>query len=136
MDYNHGTGHGVGYILGVHEGPQRFHWRTAPGTNSVPLEEGMIISDEPGLYLEGRFGIRLENLVLCRKGEKNDYGQFLYLEPLTMVPFDREAILPELMTAKELAWLNAYHQKVWETLSPYLDEEELEWLREMTAKIQ
>ena len=96
----------------------------------------VIISDEPGLYLEGRFGIRLENLVLCRKGEKNDYGQFLYLEPLTMVPFDREAILPELMTAKELAWLNAYHQKVWETLSPYLDEEELEWLREMTAKIQ
>ncbi len=136
MDYNHGTGHGVGYILGVHEGPQRFHWRTAPGANSIPLEEGMIISDEPGLYLEGRFGIRLENLVLCRKGEKNEYGQFLYLEPLTMVPFDREAILPELMTAKELTWLNAYHQKVWETLSPYLDEEELEWLREMTAKIQ
>ncbi|MDE6943495.1 MAG: aminopeptidase P family protein, partial [Lachnospiraceae bacterium] len=88
MDYNHGTGHGVGYILGVHEGPQRIHWRVSPGAQSVPLEEGMIVSDEPGLYLEGRFGIRLENLVLCRKGEKNDHGQFLYLEPLTMVPFD------------------------------------------------
>lgn len=135
MDYNHGTGHGVGYILGVHEGPQRFHWRTAPGTKSVPLEEGMIISDEPGLYLEGRFGIRLENLVLCRRGEKNEYGQFLYLEPLTMVPFDREAILPELMTKKELEWLNAYHQKVYETLSPCLEEEERGWLREMTARL-
>ena len=136
MDYNHGTGHGVGFILGVHEGPQRFHWRTATGTKSVPLEEGMIISDEPGLYLEGRFGIRLENLVLCRRGEKNEYGQFLYLEPLTMVPFDREAILPELMSKKELEWLNTYHQRVYETLSPYLDEEEQGWLREMTAQIQ
>lgn len=136
MDYNHGTGHGVGYILGVHEGPQRFHWRTEPGTKSVPLEEGMIVSDEPGLYLEGRFGIRLENLVLCRRGEKNEYGQFLYLEPLTMVPFDREAILPELMSEKELAWLNAYHQKVYETLSPCLEEEERGWLREMTARIE
>ena len=96
----------------------------------------MIVSDEPGLYLEGRFGIRLENLVLCRRGEKNEYGQFLYLEPLTMVPFDREAILPELMSEKELAWLNAYHQKVYETLSPCLEEEERGWLREMTARIE
>ncbi len=136
MDYNHGTGHGVGYILGVHEGPQRIHWRVAPGAKSIPLEEGMIVSDEPGLYLEGRFGIRLENLVLCRKGEKNDHGQFLYLEPLTMVPFDREAILPELMTEKELECLNRYHQRVYEALSPHLDEEEQGWLKEMTARIQ
>ncbi len=136
MDYNHGTGHGVGYILGVHEGPQRIHWRVSPGAQSVPLEEGMIVSDEPGLYLEGRFGIRLENLVLCRKGEKNDHGQFLYLEPLTMVPFDREAILLELMTEKELECLNLYHQRVYESLSPYLDEEEQCWLKEMTARIQ
>ena len=136
MDYNHGTGHGVGYILGVHEGPQRIHWRVAPGAKSIPLEEGMIVSDEPGLYLEGRFGIRLENLVLCRKGEKNDHGQFLYLEPVTMVPFDREAILPELMTEKELECLNRYHQRVYEALSPHLDEEEQGWLKEMTARIQ
>ena len=136
MDYNHGTGHGVGYILGVHEGPQRIHWRVAPGAKSIPLEEVMIVSDEPGLYLEGRFGIRLENLVLCRKGEKNDHGQFLYLEPLTMVPFDREAILPELMTEKELECLNRYHQRVYEALSPHLDEEEQGWLKEMTARIQ
>ena len=136
MDYNHGTGHGVGYILGVHEGPQRFHWRLAPGAQSVPLEEGMIISNEPGLYLEGRFGIRHENLVLCRKGEKNAYGQFMYLEPLTMVPFDREAVLPELMTQRELQWLNDYHKKVYETLAPYMEEKELAWLQEMTAEIR
>lgn len=135
LDYNHGTGHGVGYILGVHEGPQRFHWRTAPGAKSVALKEGMIISDEPGLYLEGKFGVRLENLVLCRKKEKNEYGQFLYLEPLTMVPFDREAILPELMTRNELGWLNAYHKRVYETLAPLMEEEELIWLREMTAEL-
>lgn len=135
MDYNHGTGHGVGYILGVHEGPQRFHWRLAPGAKSVPLQEGMIISNEPGLYLEGKFGIRHENLMLCRKGEKNEYGQFMYLEPLTMVPFDREAIVPELMSQKELQWLNDYHRKVYETLAPHMEEDEVTWLREMTAEI-
>ena len=136
MDYNHGTGHGVGYILGVHEGPQRVHWRLAPGAKSIPLEEGMVISNEPGLYLEGKFGIRHENLVLCRNGEKTDYGQFMYLEPLTMVPFDREAILPELMTERELQWLNDYHRRVYETLSPHMEEDELRWLGEMTAKIE
>ena len=135
LDYNHGTGHGVGFVLNVHEGPQRFHWRISENAKSIPLEEGMVISNEPGLYLEGRFGIRHENLVLCRKGEKNEYGQFLYLEPLTMVPFDRDAILPELMSDRELRWLNEYHKKVYETLAPYFAGEELEWLREVTAEI-
>lgn len=135
MDYNHGTGHGVGFLLSVHEGPQRVHWRISENTQSVPLEEGMVISNEPGIYLEGRFGIRHENLVLCRKGEKNAYGQFMYLEPLTMVPFDRDAILPDLMSERELRWLNDYHKKVYETLSPYLADEELQWLGEMTEEI-
>ena len=135
LDYNHGTGHGVGFILSVHEGPQRFHWRISENAKSIPLEEGMVISNEPGIYLEGRFGIRHENLVLCRKGEKNEHGQFMYLEPLTMVPFDKDAILPELMSDRELEWLNDYHSKVYETLSPYFSGEELEWLREVTAKI-
>lgn len=135
LDYNHGTGHGVGFILGVHEGPQRVHWRISEKTQSIPLEEGMVISNEPGIYLEGRFGIRHENLVLCRKGEQNEYGQFMYLEPLTMVPFDRDAILPEMMTERELCWLNDYHQKVYEALAPYFAGEELEWLREATAAI-
>ena len=135
LDYNHGTGHGVGFVLNVHEGPQRFHWRISSGTQNIPLEEGMVISNEPGIYLEGRFGIRHENLVLCRKGEKNEYGQFMYLEPLTMVPFDRDAIMPELMSDKELDLLNDYHKKVFGTLAPYFTGEELEWLREVTAEI-
>ena len=135
LDYNHGTGHGVGFILNVHEDPQRFHWRIPADGKTAVLEEGMVISNEPGIYLEGRFGIRHENLVLCRKGEKNEYGQFMYLEPLTMVPFDRDAILPELMTDKELQWLNDYHRKVYETLEPYFTGEELKWLKEVTAEI-
>lgn len=135
IDYNHGTGHGVGFILGVHEGPQRFQWRITEDTQSIPLEEGMVISNEPGIYLEGRFGIRHENLVMCRKGEQSGYGQFMYLEPLTMVPFDREAILPEIMTERELQWLNDYHRRVYEALSPYFTGEEAEWLREATAAI-
>ena len=134
LDYNHGTGHGVGFILSVHEGPQRIHWRVSDATQ-VPLEEGMVISNEPGIYLEGRFGVRHENLVLCRKGAKNEHGQFMYLEPLTMAPFDRDAILPELMSDRELKWLNDYHARVYETLKPYFEGEELEWLREATAEI-
>lgn len=130
LDYNHGTGHGVGYILNVHEGPQRFHWRIRKETNTQPLEEGMVISNEPGLYLKGKFGVRHENLVLCRKGEKNEYGQFLYLEPLTMVPFDVDAIDFSLLTKQEAAWLDDYHRKVCDALSPYLTEEEREWLEE------
>ena len=110
LDFNHGTGHGVGFLLNVHEGPQNINWNSAirPG-GYVPLEEGVLISDEPGLYLEGRYGIRCENLLLCRKGEKNAYGQFMEFEVVTLVPFEREAILPELLGAEELAWLNAYH---------------------------
>ncbi|MDE6389403.1 MAG: aminopeptidase P family protein [Lachnospiraceae bacterium] len=135
LDYNHGTGHGVGFILSVHEGPQRFQWRISENAASIPLEEGMVISNEPGIYLEGKFGIRHENLVLCRKGEENEHGQFMYLEPLTMVPFDRDAILPELMTDRERQWLNDYHRQVFETLQPYFDGEELQWLQEATAEI-
>ena len=134
LDYNHGTGHGVGYLLNVHEGPQNFRWRIREG-DYVPLEEGMVISNEPGFYLEGRFGIRHENLMLCRKGEKNEYGQFMYLEPLTMVPFDRDAIDPQLLTDRELALLNAYHKKVYDTIAPYLEEDDLAWLTKATEEI-
>ncbi|WP_343084578.1 aminopeptidase P family protein [Blautia producta] len=137
LDFNHGTGHGVGFLLNVHEGPQNINWNSAirPG-GYVPLEEGVLISDEPGLYLEGRYGIRCENLLLCRKGEKNAYGQFMEFEVVTLVPFEREAILPELLGAEELAWLNAYHRHVYETIAPLLDsQEEREWLKEATAKI-
>lgn len=135
LDYNHGTGHGVGYLLSVHEGPQDVRWRIPKGAECVPLEEGMILSNEPGLYVAGKFGIRHENLVLVRKGEKTECGQFMYLEPLTMVPIDREAIDTALMTAEELGLLNTYHKKVYETLAPHLAGEELVWLEKATAAL-
>lgn len=133
LDYRHGTGHGVGYLLSVHEGPQRISCYGA--TSDVPLESGMVVSNEPGLYLSGKFGIRHENLVLCCKGEENDFGQFLYLDPLTMVPFDKNALDLELMSDVDLRRLNAYHQRVFETISPYLSGGELDWLRSATAPL-
>ena len=139
MDFNHGTGHGVGYLLNVHEGPQNINWRMrANGRrgNTTPLEEGMLTSDEPGLYLEGKYGIRTENLLLCRKAEKNGYGQFMEFENMTWVPYEREAILPEMLTKAELVWLNEYHQKVYEIVGPMLSEEERQWLKEATAEIK
>lgn len=134
-DYNHGTGHGVGYLLNVHEGPNSFRWKNLPGNPAPVLEEGMITSDEPGYYLENEFGIRHENLVLCKKAEKTSFGQFMCFEPLTMVPFDLEGINPEEMTERERKLLNDYHQKVYTTISPYLDEEEKEWLKQETREI-
>ncbi len=133
-DYNHGTGHGVGYLLNVHEGPNSFRYRKMPTRNNdCIMEEGMITSDEPGVYLEGKFGIRLENLVVCLKDP--DYSQFLSFEELTMVPFEREAIVKELMTEKEIQWLNNYHAKVYEKISPALNEEENIWLKEVTKPL-
>lgn len=134
-DYNHGTGHGVGYLLNVHEGPNSFRWKNLPGNPAPVLEEGMITSDEPGYYLENEFGIRHENLVLCKKAEKTSFGQFMCFEPLTMVPFDLEGINSEEMTERERKLLNDYHQKVYTTISPYLDEEEKEWLKQATREI-
>ena len=139
LDFNHGTGHGVGYLLNVHEGPQNINWKihTSGGRrgNATPLEEGMLTSDEPGLYLEGKYGILTENLLLCRKAEKNEYGQFMEFETVTLVPYEREAILPEMLTREELEWLNHYHKKVYETIGPLLNEEERNWLKEATAEI-
>ena len=96
------------------------------------MKEGMITSDEPGIYLEGKFGVRLENLLVCAAKQTNSYGTFLGFEPLTMVPFDRDAILWDALSEKELRWLAAYHQKVYESLAPHLSEEERQWLRETT----
>ena len=135
-DFNHGTGHGVGYLLNVHESPNAFRYRIidTPGENAV-LEEGMITSDEPGIYLAGKFGIRLENLIVCVKREKNEYGQFLGFEPLTYVPFDRSLIDTEGMNKEEIELLNEYHKKVYENISPYLTEEERVWLGRECEKI-
>lgn len=132
MDFNHGTGHGVGYILNVHEGPQRINWKIK---NPVAFKAGMVVSNEPGLYIEGKFGIRHENLVLVCNGNKNEYGQFMYFDSLTMVPFDKDAIDVSLMSDRELAGLNAYHRKVFEAVSPWFEGEELQWLKEYTAPL-
>lgn len=133
-DFNHGTGHGVGYLLNVHEGPQRIRPSTADGSD-VKFEHGMLTSDEPGVYLEGRYGIRLENLILCLADKETEFGKFMRFETVTMVPFDRRAILPEAMDATERRLLNEYHKKVYENISPYLTAEEDEWLRAETAEI-
>lgn len=132
MDFNHGTGHGVGYILGVHEGPQNISKNSKSKTK---LEEEMIVSDEPGFYKEGKFGIRHENLLLCKKGIKNEYGQFMVFDVLTMVPFDSDGIDLSLMNEDEVDYLNNYHKKVYENISPYLNEEEKKWLKNSTKML-
>ena len=133
LDYKHGTGHGVGHILNVHEGPNGFHWGRK--NYIYPLEEGMITTDEPGIYIEGKYGIRLENELICRKGEKNEYGQFMYFENITFVPFDLDAIDPAQMNETEKGYLNAYHKEVYEKVAPLLTKEEAEWLKEYTHPI-
>lgn len=135
-DFNHGTGHGVGYYLNVHEAPNGIRWRVVPERNdSAILEEGMITSDEPGYYVEGQYGIRHENLIVCKKAEETAFGKFLCFEHLTMVPFDLDAVVPEQMSERERGLLNAYHKEVYEKISPYLENEEKEWLKEATREI-
>lgn len=136
IDYKCGTGHGVGYILNVHEGPNGFRWKIVPERHdSGVLEEGMITTDEPGVYLEGKYGIRTENELVCRKAEKNEYGQFMEFENITYAPIDLDGIDPEQMSPREKQMLNDYHKKVYEVLSPYMTEEENEWLRKYTRAI-
>lgn len=131
MDYQHGTGHGVGHLSSVHEGPQSIRWKG----NDAILYPGMITSDEPGIYIPNEFGIRHENEILAVADEKNFYGQFMHFETLTWVPFDRYGIDASLMQENELAWLNAYHQEIVEKVGPYLTSEESEWLKEICAPI-
>ncbi|MEG1991823.1 MAG: aminopeptidase P family protein [Acetivibrio sp.] len=136
LDYKCGTGHGIGYLLNVHEGPNGFRWKIVPERNdSAPLEEGMITTDEPGVYLEGEYGIRTENELICMKGDKNEYGQFMHFENITYAPIDLDGILPEEMSKKEREELNDYHEMVYEKISPFLTTEEKVWLKEYTRKI-
>lgn len=136
LDYNHGTGHGVGYVLNVHEAPGRINWkgRGGYGENGT-VQAGMIISNEPGFYPEGKHGIRLENLILCQEAAVTEYGRFLKFETLTLVPFDLEAVDTEALDAREKQLLNDYHSRVFEKLSPYMTEEECTWLRHATRAI-
>lgn len=136
LDYNHGTGHGVGYYLNVHEGPNSIRWKIINGvTDSAVLEEGMITSNEPGYYEEGKFGIRTENMVVCLKDKETAYGTFLKFENLTMVPMDFDAIDFTMLTAEDKVRLNDYHRDVYEKISPYMNDEELAWLKEATREI-
>ncbi len=135
LDYNHGTGHGVGHLLSVHESPNSFRWKWQPGLESAVLEEGMITSDEPGYYEENSHGIRTENLLLCVKDEKNQYGQFMRFETLTMVPIDLEPADLSLLTEEEIQWINDYHQEVYEKISPRVTEDVAQWLKEATKPV-
>ena len=136
LNFDHGTGHGVGYLLNVHERPNGIRWRMVPERqDNCVLEEGMVTSDEPGVYIEGSHGVRTENLIVCKKAEKNEYGQFMEFEFLTFVPIDLDALDQSLMNERDVELLNNYHRQVYEKISPYLTEEEAEWLKENTRAI-
>ncbi|MBE5867502.1 MAG: aminopeptidase P family protein [Lachnospiraceae bacterium] len=135
VDYKCGTGHGIGYILNVHEGPHSIRWKYTEGAGETVLEAGMCVSDEPGVYVEGRYGIRIENILTVKNGEKNQDGQFMYFDVLTYVPIDLEAIDVQYMTESQRRLLNEYHGRVYEKLAPFLQGEELEWLKNVTNPI-
>lgn len=134
LDYQCGTGHGVGYLLNVHEGPNSFRWQYRPGFDN-PFEAGMITTDEPGIYLQDQYGIRTENELICVKGEKNQYGQFMGFENITYVPIDLDGIDKQYLNAEDVKQLNDYHKMVYEKISPYMTPEENEWLKEYTRAI-
>lgn len=136
LDFQCGTGHGVGYLGNIHEPPTGFRWYIVPSKNEHhQLEEGMVITDEPGIYEDGQFGIRIENEFIVRKGVQNKYGQFMYFETITFAPIDLDGIDPEEMSRDEREWLNNYHKDVYEKIGPHLTEEEREWLKEYTRPI-
>ncbi len=136
IDYRCGTGHGVGFCLGVHEGPHSIRWKMPAESREWELEPGMVVTDEPGAYETGRFGIRIENQLTCVLKEENEYGTFMAFEPLTLVPIDLEPVMPELMSREEIGWLNAYHKKVYDSISPYLQEDERRWLAGATKELK
>lgn len=132
FNFLHGTGHGVGSYLSVHEGPHQIRMEYMP----TPLRAGMTLTDEPGLYLAGKFGVRIENTVLLSDYKKTEFGKFLQIEPLTLCPIDTAPIDLAMLMPEELAWLNEYHAKVYAELAPYLDEEEKKWLENATKAIK
>lgn len=132
LNFLHGTGHGVGSYLSVHEGPHQIRMEYMP----TPLRAGMTLTDEPGLYLAGKFGVRIENTVLLSDYMKTEFGKFLQIEPLTLCPIDTAPIDLTMLMPEELAWLNEYHAKVYAELAPYLDEDEKKWLENATKAIK
>jgi Xaa-Pro aminopeptidase len=136
IDYKCGTGHGIGFVLNVHEAPNGFRWRVVPDRDdSCVLEEGMVTTNEPGVYVEGSHGIRIENEIVVRKAEKNEYGQFMDFEVVTFAPIDVDAIDGSLLLQNEKDYLNNYHKEVYNKISPFLNDNEKEWLKEYTREI-
>lgn len=136
MDYKCGTGHGIGYMLNVHEGPQRIAWRSAQGSVAAEIMDGMIVSDEPGVYKEGSHGIRIENILEVQKDLENSDGQFLKFGMLTYAPIDLEAIDPKYMQQEDIDHLNAYHQAVYDKVEPLIEEPEIKvWLKQATRAV-
>ncbi len=136
IDYKCGTGHGIGYILNVHEGPQNIRWKYTDDMKEAVLEPGMVVSNEPGVYLQGQYGIRIENILLACDSVENSDGQFMNFENLTFVPLDRAALHVSYMNADDIARVNRYQHRVYEAVSPYLTEEEKAWLKEETGPIE
>ncbi len=136
IDYKCGTGHGIGYILNVHEGPQNIRWKYTDDMKEAVLEPGMVVSNEPGVYLQGQYGIRIENILLACDSVENSDGQFMNFENLTFVPLDRAALNMDYMNADDVSRVNRYQARVYEAVSPYLTEEEKAWLKEETSPIQ
>ena len=131
LNYLHGTGHGVGTYLNVHEGPHQFRMEWKP----APLVAGMTITDEPGIYLAGRCGVRTENTLLITPYKETEFGKFLQFESLTLCPIDKAPIILDMLSPEEIDWLNGYHQRVFDTLSPYLNEEEKAWLQDACSEV-
>ena len=137
LNFDHGTGHGVGFLANVHGRPNGIRWRMVQERQDYSVfEEGMVTSNEPGIYIAGSHGVRTENLIVCKKAEKNEYGQFMEFEYLTMVPIDLDALELNVMEERDIALLNDYHAQVREKLSPYLNNEEQEWLQQATREIK
>ncbi|RIA75652.1 Xaa-Pro aminopeptidase [Anaeroplasma bactoclasticum] len=136
MDYKCGTGHGVGYLLSVHEGPNSFRWKDVPGrAKSHEFIPGMVTTNEPGIYIKDKYGIRIENEMVCVEKSTNEYGTFLGFETITYCPIDLDAIQKNLLSQAEKDWLNDYHEMVFKKISPFLSKEEKEWLKDYTKKI-
>ena len=134
IEFGHGTGHGVGYFLNVHEGPQSISYRT-PIKPSMAMETGMVTSNEPGVYRPGKWGVRIENLVVCQPAAQTGFGEFLKFETLTLCPIDTRCIVRELLLPSDIDWLNAYHAHVRQTLLPLVDGEAKEWLIRRTEPL-
>ncbi len=134
LNYGHGTGHGVGFCLNVHEGPQSISPADSAGSKTI-IEPGMLISDEPAIYREGEYGIRIENLILCYEDEESEFGQFLKFDTLSLCYIDKSLIDISLLEKKEITWLNSYHSSVYEKLSPWLTEAAKQWLKEKTDPV-